>query len=211
MAKLYVEITRLLDGEDVTIADVSVATLERLTIVAQQRIYTDIRSRFNEKAFSALTVTSNLATLPSDFKELSIVHFGKLALVPVTEEVIRDYWSDSSSGDAKYVARSGNSLTFYPSVANGTTVQGKYYFAYPNLADGGTVFADNLLFQESDSLFIYAALVESAPFFGENEKMPVWQSKYQSIATELNKQTHRAAYSARLQVRPSASLCGARA
>lgn len=208
LAELYVEIQRLMDGEDVEISEISVESLERLVIVAQQRIYRDVKSRFNEKAFSALTVTSNLATIPSDFKELSIIHFGKTALIPVDETTIKDYWA-SSGTDAKYVARAGNSFTFWPSVADGTTVQGRYFFAWPNLADAN--IATNLLFQEADDLFIYGALVESAPFFGENAKMPIWQSKYTSIANDLNRQSHRTAKSNRLMVRPSASLCGTKA
>lgn len=209
IAKLYVEVTRLLDGEDVTLSDVSAPTLERLLVVAQKRIYRDVHSRFNETDFDSVEVTDNLAPLPDNFKELSIVHFGKLALTPVDEAVIRDYWANNATGFEKYVARAGNNLTFWPAIADGTELQGRYYFAWPDLADDN--IADNLLFQEADDLFIYACLVESAPFFGESEKMPTWQSKYLSIATDLNKQTHRAAYSGRLQVRPSARLCGVRA
>lgn len=210
LAKLYVEITRLLDGEDVTISDVSVPTLERLLVVAQQRIYRDVHSRFNEKDFSSVSVTNNLAPIPSDYKELSEAHFGKKTLIPVSKEVIRDYWA-MTGGDAKYVARVGNNLTFWPPVADGTTLQGSYYFAYPDLSDAVGNFTSNLLFQEADDLFIYGALVESASFFGETEKMTTWQSKYLSIAGQLNEKSHRAAYSARLQVRPSASLCGVKA
>lgn len=209
LAELFEEITRLMDGEDTDISEVSVETLERMVILGQQRIYREVRSRFNEKAFSSLTVTGNLAAIPSDFKELAIMHFGKQALIPVDEEVIQDYWASTASKE-KYVARAGTNFTFWPSIANGTTVQGRYWFAYANLADAN--MATNLLFQDSDDLFIYAALVESAPFFGEDARMPTWQGKYGSIVVDLNRQSHRSIYSAgRLQVRPSASLCGYRA
>lgn len=200
LAKLYTEVTRLLDGEDVTLSDVSVPTLERLLVVAQQRIYRDVHSRFNEKAFASVTVTGNLAPLPSDFKELSVLHFGRRTLIPVDEAVIRDYWASTGGGVEKYVARAGNDLTFWPAIADGTELQGRYYFAWPNLADGN--IASNLLFQEADDLFIYGCLAESAAFFGEREKLPLWQAKYLSIATDLNRQSHRAIYSGRLMVRP---------
>lgn len=206
LASLYTEITRLMDGEDVDISDVSVETMSRLVVVAQKRIYRDVRCRFNEKAFSGVTVSGNLATFPSDFKAISIIHFGRAALVPVPEAVLRDY-AFNSSGNQRYVARAGSSMTFWPQVSDGTAVQGRYYFAWPDLANGN--FDDNLLFQESDDLFIYAALVESGPFFGENEKMPIWQGKYLSIATELNKEGHRTTYQAgRLMQRPSIRICG---
>lgn len=208
MAKFYVEVTRLLDGEDVTVSDVSVATLSRLAVVAQKRIYRDVHSRFNEKAFSSTTVTGNLAPLPADFKELSIVHVGRQALIPVDEAVIHDYWASSGTVE-KYVARAGSNLTFWPALADGTQIQGRYFFAWPDIDD--TNLASNLLFQEADDLFIYATLVEAAPFFGEGEKMVIWQEKYLSIATELNRQTHRTAYAKRIQVRPSVGICGVKA
>lgn len=205
LAKLYTEVTRLMDGEDVDISDVSVETMQRLLSIAQKRIYRDVHCRFNEKAFSSTTVTNNLAPFPADFKAVSIVHFGRVALIPVSETVLRDY-SLNGSGNQRYVARAGNDMTFWPSVSNGTPVQGRYYFAWPDLTND---MADNLLFQEADDLFIYGALVESAPFFGENEKMPIWQAKYLSIATELNKEWHRTTYQAgRLMQRPGVRICG---
>lgn len=207
MAGLYTEVTRLLDGEDVTVSDMSTESLGRLMVVAQKRIYRDVRCRFNEKDFSSVTVTSNLATIPTDFKALSIAHFGAQALVPVPEEVIRDYQS-GSTGTEKYIAQAGGSFTFWPSIANATTLQGRYYFAWPDLSDSGTNIADNDLFQEADDLFIYAALVECAPFFGEMQKMPIWERKYASIVSELNQESQRTTYSAgRLQRRPSARIC----
>lgn len=206
LSALYVAITRLLDGDDVTASEVSAETLDQLLTVAQQRIYREVRSRWNEQSFSGVTVTSNLAPLPSDFEDASIVHFGRQALIPVSETVIRDYWSDSSSGSDLYFARAGNSLTFFPAQANGTVVQGRYFARLPLLTDAN--MGSNLLYQNADDLFIYACLVESAQFFGESPSLPAWEAKFVSIVTSLNESTHRTAYSAgRMQMR-GVSMCG---
>ena len=210
LSALYVAITRLLDGEDVTISDVSVDSLDQLLTVAQQRIYRDVRSRWNEVDFGgATTVTSNLATLPADFEDASIVHFGRQALIPTSETVIRDYWADSgasANGTELYFARAGNALTFYPAQADGAVLQGRYFARLPLLTD--TTMSTNLLYQNADDLFIYACLVESADFFGETPKMAGWESKYESIVSALNTNSHRAAYSVgRLQQR-GVSICG---
>jgi hypothetical protein len=206
LAGLYTEVTRLLDGEDVTVSELSTDSLTRLVINAQKRIYREVRSRFNEKAFSGVTVTSNLAALPADFRNAAIVHFGERALVPVDEHMIRDY-QPGAAGTEKYFARAGSNLTFWPAIGDGTEVQGRYWFAYPDLADAN--IADNLLFQEADDLFIYGSLVESAPFFGELQKFPLWQAKYNSIVADLNAESKRSVSSAgRLQIRQSANPCG---
>lgn len=208
LSELYVEIVRLLDGDDPEVSDLSTDTLGRLLSVAQRRIYRDVRSRWNEKSFTSLTVTGNLAALPSDFESPSIVHFGRQALIPVSEEVILDYYASSGTQE-KYFAVAGSSYTFWPAIADGTLMQGRYFARLPDLTDDNLSLND--LFQNADDLFVYAALVESAPFFGASDKMPVWEAKYQSIVESLNYRTGRAAFDAgRLQVRPSASIIGSR-
>jgi hypothetical protein len=209
LAALYVAITRLLDGDDVTVSDISNASLDQLLTVAQQRIYREVHSRWNESTFTGVTVTGNLAPLPDDYEAASIVHFGRQALIPVSETVIRDYWADngaSANGTDLYFARAGNSLTFYPAQADAAVVQGRYYARLAYLTDAN--MASNLLYQNADDLFIYACLVESAIFFGESQNMPTWESKYEAIKDSLNISSQRAAYSAgRLQQR-GVSICG---
>lgn len=206
LSGLYTEITRLIDGEDPETSDLSVETLTRLTIVAQQRLYRDVRSRWNEKSFTGVTVASNLAALPSDFESPSIVHFGGKALVPVSEQVIHDYQA-GAAGTEKYFAVAGSSFTFWPAIADGTALQGRYFARLPRLTD--TNISTNELFQNADDVFIYAALAESEPFLGKAEKLPQWEAKYAQIVERLNFRTDRAAYSAgRLRIRPSVAICG---
>lgn len=207
MSSLFTEITRLLDGEDPTVSDISVATLSRLVSVAQQRIYGDVRSRWNERSFDSTAVsTDNLVALPADFVDLSVAHFGRYVLTPVDENVIRDYWA-TNGGREKYIAHAGNNFTFWPPLADDTQLQGRYYARLPDLTDD--TIGTNALFQNADDLFVYGSLVESAPFFGARQDMPTWEAKYQSILSRVNKRNHRSAYNAgRLMMRPSARICG---
>jgi len=205
LSSLFTEITRLLDGEDPTVSDLSTASLDQLVSVAQRRIYRDVRSRWNEKSFTSVTVTSNLAPIPTDYASASIVHFGRQALKPVAEEVIRDYWA-SSGGTEHYFADAGPNLTFFPAIADGTPLQGRYFAILPDLTDAN--FSTNALMANADDLFVYASLVESAPFFGARQDMPLWEAKYQSIVDALNNQRMRGAYSAGRMQRRSVSIAG---
>jgi hypothetical protein len=204
-AELFVEITRFLDGEDPTVSDLSTDTLERCLTVAQRRIYREVKSRWNENEFSGVTVTNNLAPLPTDYVSASIVHFGKQALKPVPEEVIRDNWA-STGGSELYFADIGANLTFWPAIADGTALEGRYFAALPDLTDAN--FSANLLMANADDLFVYAALVESAPFFGARQDMPTWEAKYQSIVDALNTQRLRGAHSGGRMQRRAVSICG---
>lgn len=198
LASLYTAITRLLDGEDPTASDLSTASLDQLVSAAQRRIYREVQSRWNEKPW-ANTVTGNLAPLPSDYASASIVHFGRWPLKPLPAAVLQERWA-ITGGDELYFAQAGANLTFSPPIADGTALQGRYFARLPDLTDAN--FSSNTLAMNADDLFVYASLVESAPFFGARTDMPTWEAKYESIVAALNLETERAAYSAgRIQQR----------
>ncbi len=205
-SELLTEITRLVDGEDTTASSIAPGTLTQLIYMAELRIYRELRSRWNEKAWG-LTTTSNALTLPADFVASSVVHFGKYPCEPVPEEFALDFLQGSPAGDALYFAKAGGTLIFAPAVANGTTVQGRYFYKLPALTPAS--LPSNALFAAAEDLFLYCALAESAPFFGQDARIPLWEAKYGAILARLNKNDQVAAYSAgRMRVRPSTRLIG---
>lgn len=206
---LLIAMSRMIDGDDSGYGDIPVASLEQFLMIAEHRIYREVRSRHNEKAFSALTTTSNLATIPSDFEATSVIHFGAAPLEPVSEEWLREYLDSSPSGDCRYFAEAGDSFIFGPSVANGTTVQGRYFYRWPALTRSN--FTSNTLVSKEPDLFLYAALLEGAPYMGSDQiqKVPLWTARYEAIRDKLNADKTRTAFSAgRIKVRPSTRLMG---
>lgn len=200
-------ILTLIDGDDAGSSSIPVSTLEAITELAEARIYREVRTRYNEKAFSALTVSSNLATIPSDFEAPSIIHFGGKALEPVSEEFLLEYLDSGPTGDTIYFCQAGSSFKFGPAVANGTTVQGRYFYRMDAL--DSTTLPTNALFAASNDLFLFAALAESGPFFEQDARVPMWTAKYESIRDRLNNASRNAAYTAgRMKVRPSTKLMG---
>jgi len=202
--QLLIELTRLIDGDDVSATTIAVETLRQIINLGERRLYREVRSAQNEKAWG-LTVTGNAVTLPVDFQAASIAHFGRLPLEPVAEEVILDRGRFSQGGDCLYYAKAGNTLVFSPSVADGTALQGRYYCSLPSL--DATTLPGNLLFAQAEDLFIYAALTESAPFFEQDNRIQLWNAKYLDILKQVNENHHRGAYSAgRIKIRPSTRL-----
>lgn len=203
-----IQVQRLIDGDDVSISSIAVDTLKQIVNLAERRIYREVRSRYNEKAFSSVTVTGNLATLPLDFEAVSVVHFGGKALTPVTEAWMREYLDCNPTGDALYFASVGDSLQFGPAVADGTVVQGRYFFRHDDLSQSN--FGANTLIAREPDLFIYAALVEAIPFFpGAFNQAQVFLSGYERIKNAVNDASANAAINAaRLTRSPSARLIG---
>lgn len=194
---------QLIDGDDSGMSsNIPVNTLEAITSLGEARIYREVRTRYNEKSFSSVTVTSNAATIPTDFEAPSILHFGAKALEPVSEEFLLEYLDGSPTGDTRFFCQAGPSFKFGPSVANATALQGRYFYRMDAL--DATTLPTNALFAASNDLYIYAALTESAPFFEQDARIPIWDAKYRSIRDQLNNQSRNAAYSVgRMKVRPS--------
>lgn len=193
----------LIDGEGVTVTPIS--TLAAAISMGEQRIYREVRSRFNEVAFSSVTVSNNLAALPSDFESPSTVHFGGKPLDPVSEDWLREYLQSNPTGECRYFAVAGPNLMFGPTVANDTAVQGRYFASLDPL--DATTLPTNALFARAEDLFVYAALAESAPFFEQDARIPLWEAKYRSIRDALNNHSHTAAYSVgRMKRRPSTPI-----
>lgn len=203
-----VQVMRLIDGDDVSVSDVTTETMRQIVGLAQRRIYRDVRSRFNEKAFASVTTTDNLATLPIDFEAVSVVHFGGDALTPITEEAMRAYLRSNPTGDAVFFASAGSSLQFGPAVADGTVVQGRYFFRDDELTAAN--FSANALIAREPDLFIYAALVEAIPFFpGAANQAQLFLSRYEQTKDAINAASAKVAINAARLVRsPSAGLIG---
>lgn len=201
---LQLQITRLLDGEDAVASSISTNTIAQVIALGERRIYRNLKSAFNEKAWG-LTVTANAVTLPADFQTASIVHFGKKPLEPVSEEFLLERNTFDTSGTPRFFAVAGGSLIFSPAVATGTALQGRYYCSLPAL--NASTLPGNALFAASEDLFIYAALAESAPFFEQDQRVPMWNAKFNAILDDINTNQQRAAYSAgRIRIRPSTRL-----
>ena len=201
---LLMELMRLIDGDDVSASSIPASTLSTIIGLGERRIYRKLLSQYNEKAWG-LSVSGNAVTLPADFQGSSIVHFGKKPLEPVSEEYLLEHNAASPAGTPLLFAQAGNTLIFAPMVAEGTTLQGRYYCALPAL-DAATLPL-NALFMANQDLFLYAALCESAPFFAQDARIPLWDAKYTDILAEINNSHQRAAYSAgRIKIRPSTRL-----
>lgn len=202
---LMIELTRLIDGEDVSVSTISPGTLTQMVYMAELRIYRDLRCRHNEKDWG-ITTTANTVALPADFTYSSLVTFGKEPLEPKPEKFLLSYLNQQQGGGPPlYFCEAGGYLKFAPLVADGTTLQGRYFYKLPQLTPSS--LPSNALFAAAEDLFVYGALAESAPFFGQDARIPLWESKFASVLNHLNSMRKTTAYSAGLiRVRPSTKL-----
>src|ERR1700690_3401774 len=185
----------LIDGDDISQSDLSVATLDLIISAGEARLYRDIRSSTQDTALS-LTVASNSVALPSDFIELKgapyLSTFAVATYAPweAIQNMLQLSTGYTLGGLVRYSFQS-DTMIFFPIQNDGVTVTGQYYKRFADLSTGL-----NALFNRHPDLFLYAALAESAPFLGEMTRLPIWEGKYKELVESAN-ETERRRYTRR--------------
>lgn len=179
----------MLDGDDISTSDLSVDVLDLIIGAGEQRIYRDLRSSTQDTALS-LTITSNVATLPSDFIELRgapyVSTFGVAVYAPweaVQNQI--QLGADTANAPVFYTFQ-GDTMIFYPALATGVSITGRYYKRFADIST-----ALNALFTRHADIFLYASLAESGPVLGEMTRTPIWEQKYVSLVQAGNEQERR--------------------
>lgn len=173
-----IAVLKMIDGDEVS-TSFSLETLDLLIGLGESRVYTGLpglpglRASSMESALTGSTV-ANAVTLPADCLGLKIVWFDPAKpLEAVSEDELRGKSRWNHGGDARQYAQSGDTLIFGPDVPNGSAIGGRYY---KRPADLKTSLHST--FSRYPELFLFAALAESAPFLGEDGRIPMWEAMF---------------------------------
>lgn len=180
-------IQKLIEGDD-TNGTFSVDTLDLLVGLGEARVNHGDAQTPGLRASTMLAdlsvaVTDNAATLPADLLELKEVWFsGEAPLDLIPLDRLRAMESVGGGGTTRYAAQDGDTLRFWPEASG--TLLGRYY-AKPEALETVT-WADATTFARYPELYVFATLIESAPFLGMDARMPVWDAKYRLLASGAN-------------------------
>ena len=160
-------------------SSVSVTTVDAMIEQGEARVYygdedEGLRASCMESPIS-LTVTNNAVTLPADLLQLKEVYFsGYRPLEMISLDRLRLYEQEGiSAGVPRYFAQDGDTLRFWPQA--GGTLLGTYWKLPAGMATG--TWATHETVNRYPELFIYAALAESGPFYGDDARIPIWEGK----------------------------------
>lgn len=175
-------VLKMIDGDDVG-TSFSVDTLDLLISLGESLVYLGdtetggLRSS-NMRSTATLPVTGNVATLPADLLELAEVRFvghKPLDIVPLAR--VREFTEAGlSAGNPAYAAQDGDTLVFWPQASSDVSVT---YYKRPEPLKTGT-WAGQTTIERYPDPFLYAALMVSAPFIGEDMRIPVWAAAWRS-------------------------------
>jgi len=157
-------------------------------------------AKFNRQLFlrqmeQRATAVINLAasepefvSLPSDFQSMRRVRLSSVTGKPCLEfksgTQIDEYRFGTSNVAARprYVTVFGNELELAPTPDAAYTVEMVYRQGIPALASNGT----NWLLALAPDLYLYGALLETAPYIKEDARIQTWGLGLSSALTDLN-------------------------
>jgi hypothetical protein len=113
-------------------------------------------------------------------------------------QVARDEGLEDVAGVPTFFAHVGTDLEIFPTPGDSYTGEITYYAKITALAaDGDT----NWLLAAAPDMYLYAALMHSAPYLRDDPRIAVWAGLYSQAAGELAQQSEQARFGGPLRMR----------
>lgn len=159
--------------------------------LAESRIYRELRIRAMEAALSD-TIASGVIAVPSDYlemKTLNISHANRLYNLERRDAdwIYQAYPSRVSDGIPCFYAVDGSNIVFGPYPDSTYSVVGTYYKRLTALSSSST----NWFTTNAPDLLLFASLCEAEPFLVNDNRVTLWESKYQQAKTEIEREEKR--------------------
>jgi len=128
-----------------------------------------------------LSVSSQFTALPSDFARMvNLEYQGDTVGVmePLTPQQMDSVRAGDPTGNPLYYCVVNSELEVLPVQSEAVTLGITYYARIASLSDATS---SNWLLAAAPDIYLYATLAESAPFLHEDERLAVWESKYNQL------------------------------
>lgn len=159
--------------------------------LAEARMSRDLRLREQIKQATGSSSVQSIA-IPTDFVEVFRFMLDTEDDIPLEYRPIEDADlrnSGNSADQPGYFSVSGASFKLYPAPDASYTYTIDYYATVPALSiDTETSW----LLTKAPDLYLFGALVESAPYLLEDARLSLWESRYQAAKASLNMAEGRA-------------------
>lgn len=164
--------------------------------LAEAAMKRDVR-HYSMEAREALTIDGRYEDLPSDWVETIRVEISKSSGITRIDLASRDEMLQMRTNTTQaaapcYYAHVAGQLEFYPTPDQAYTGEIVYYQAIPSLSDAAT---SNWLLVAAPDAYLYGALMQSAPFLVEDERLITWNQLYQTAIASLNADSRQATHS----------------
>ena len=189
---LQTAIADFLNRDDLT------AVIPTFIQMAEAQMNREIRHwKMEARATGEQSAGDQYMPLPSDWLEtirLSMSGSGTSALTLMSRAAIADIRAkneDISTVLPYYYCHADSQFELYPTPVEDTDFELLYYQKIPDLATNST----NWLLTEAPDVYLYGALLHSAPYLAEDARVGVWAQMYSAAVQNVNSASDKARYS----------------
>jgi len=156
--------------------------------LAENRIYRDLRVKAMETALSA-TTSSGVIAVPSGYIEMKYAYLNTAPTTPLQRKdlsyIYENYPTRSADAKPTFYAREASNFIFGPFPNSDYAVKGVYYKKLTALSGSNLT---NFITDDIPGALLFGALVEAEPFIQNDERLPVWETKYNQIISQAQAQ-----------------------
>lgn len=180
-SELKTAIGNWLDRDDLT------AVIPDFITLAEQQMERELRHyKMIERASGALD--SQYSAVPADWLEtirfsITTSETFALEMTTLTDLMTRRQNSRNTLQRPQYFAHIGEAFELFPTPDATYTMELVYYQAIPKLSDNQTT---NWLLTDGVDAYLYGALLQAAPYLGDDERVSVWAQLYSGAVSSLN-------------------------
>lgn len=147
--------------------------------LGEARIYRELRIRTMEASINSV-IASGVIAIPSDYVELKYAYVDGTPVQYLkrtnAQTLIEQYPTRSSDSKPTNIATDAGNFIFGPYPDSAYTIKGTYYKRLTALSDSNTT---NWFITNAPGILLFAALSESEPFLKNDERVQLWQAKYE--------------------------------
>lgn len=168
--------------------------------LGEDRIYRNLRVRQMEDEIDDTIDADGTWTAPVDYVDLKFLYVNASPIVTLERKPAEWVYKNDpnrTSGIPRYIAREADHFIFAPFPASEYAIKGVYYKRLDSIADD-----TNDIFEAHPGLWLFASLIESAPYVKNDGRLTMWESKFAQLVSEVNAEEYREnASGSRLQMR----------
>lgn len=189
-SELQTSVSNFLNRDDLT------AVIPDFIALAEAQINRDLRHwQMQERSTSDLA--EQYLTRPGDWLEtirfsISLNGYRELQYITPTDMQKRRGLASDASGVPQYFTYSQDEIEVYPTPDQTYTAELIYTKKIAALSDSNT---SNWLLADAPDVYLYGALMHSAPYLHDDARVTIWASLYKSAVDSLNIRSDQSQYS----------------
>ena len=183
------------------------AVIPDFITLAESQINRDVRHwKMEVRSSGQQDALDEYIQIPSDWLETIRLHItasGTSAVTLISRDAMADKraGAEDVAGTPIYYTHADSQFQLYPTPSAETDFELLYYQKTTALSGSN---ADNWLLLDSPDVYLYGALLHSAPYLAEDQRVAMWAQMYSAAVARLNEASELARYSGsglRLKIR----------